>query len=311
MIEMKKYLMDFEEGKKEFLTECKIRNLASDTIDYYTDGYNFFLKFINQETSIKVLQNINKGTIESYIMYMREQELEDTTINIRLRAIRRIMYFFMENDYIDSFKIKLIKEEEKVPNLYTDEEIMKLIKKPNVKECNFAEFRTWAITNFFIATGVRSRTLRNVRIKDLDFNNDLIWLFKNKNRKQFAVPMGYTIKKVLREYLKVRGGNDEDYAFCNVEGEQLTRYALSNVVSSYNRKRGVNKTGIHLYRHYFSKAYIQNGGNALKLQKLLGHSTLQETQRYVDLFGKDLQKDFDKFSPLDNIYRKKERIKMR
>lgn len=123
--------------------------------------------------------------------------------------------------------------------------------------------------------------------------------------------MSIAIKKILIEYLKVRSGNREDYVFCNLEGEKLTKSALSNIVIRYNKSRGVKKTGIHLFRHFFAKKYIQNGGNALRLQKILGHSTLKQTQRYVDLFGNDLKVDFNEVSPLDNLYGYKERIKLR
>lgn len=37
---------------------------------------------------------------------------------------------------------------------------------------------------------------------------------------------------------------------------------------------------------------------------------MEETQRYVDLFGNDLKVGFDIVSPLDNICEYKERIKM-
>ena len=127
----------------------------------------------------------------------------------------------MNNNYIDEFKINLIKENDKIPKLYTDDEVMRLLKKPNMKQCNFAEYRTWVIINFLVATGVRSRTLRNIKIKDLDLDNDLIYLNVTKNRKPLVIPMAKTLKKVLIEYLKIRGKENEDYLFCNLEGNQL------------------------------------------------------------------------------------------
>lgn len=311
MIQMQKKLSSLEEGKKEFIVDCKIRNLSQATIKYYNESFDYFIKYINENyEKVNVREDITKDTINNYIIDMQNNNLKDTTINIRIRAIRCVLYYFMKCNYIEQFEIKQVKEGEKIPELYTDEEIKKLLKKPNLKTCTFAEYRTWVIINFFIATGVRSRSLRNVKIKDLDFDNDLIYIRITKNRKLLVIPMGKTIKKVLLEYLKIRGGEPEDYLFCNLEGQQLTKNALNNIISKYNKKRGINKTGIHLFRHYFAKKYIQNGGNALKLQKILGHSTLKETQKYVDLFGQDLQTDFDSFSPLDKICNYNERIKI-
>lgn len=312
MIQMQKNLSSLEEGKKEFLVDCKIRNLAKNTIHFYDEHFNYFIDYINKTyTTINIRNDINEETVKKYIIDMQNNKLKDTTINIRIRAIRSVLYYFMRKDYISNFQIKQVKENEEIPELYTDAEIQKLLKKPNIKKCSFAEYRTWVIENFFVATGVRSRSLRNIKIKDLDFDNDLIYVRVTKNRKLLVIPMGKTIKKLLLEYLQIRGIEPENYLFCNLEGLQLTKNALNNIISKYNVKRGVNKTGIHLFRHYFAKTYIQNGGNALKLQKILGHSTLKETQRYVDLFGQDLQVDFDKFSPLDTICNYNERIKIR
>jgi len=38
-----------------------------------------------------------------------------------------------------------------------------------------------------------------------------------------------------------------------------------------------------------------------RLQKILGHSDLTVTKEYVNMFGQDLQMDFEKFNPLDNL----------
>lgn len=311
MIQMQRQLASLEDGKEEFIVECKVKNLSQDTINYYNTSFKYFKEYIERTCkNFNIENDINKDIINNYIIDMQDRELKDSTINIRLRGIRSILYYFMENDYIKGFEINLIKEDETIPNLYTDEEMKILLKKPNIKTCTFAEYRTWVIVNFFVATGVRSRTLRYIKIEDLDFSNDLIYLTTTKGRKMLVIPMSNTLKKILMEYLKIRGGEKDEYLFCNLEGNQLTINALTNVIIKYNRKRGINKTGIHLFRHYFAKNYIQNGGNALKLQKLLGHSTLEQTKRYVDLFGQDLQKDFEDFCPLDIICDYKERIKM-
>ena len=41
----------------------------------------------------------------------------------------------------------------------------------------------------------------------------------------------------------------------------------------------------------------------VQLQMLMGHSTLDMTRHYVNLYGADLSKDFERLNPLDNIKR--------
>ena len=46
------------------------------------------------------------------------------------------------------------------------------------------------------------------------------------------------------------------------------------------------------------------------LQKILGHSTLEMTKRYVKLFSDDIKEDYDKYSPLDTIKRNGKRTQL-
>lgn len=69
----------------------------------------------------------------------------------------------------------------------------------------------------------------------------------------------------------------------------------------YNIARNVSKTSLHLFRHTFAKNYILAGGGLVQLQMILGHSTLDMTRRYINLYGSDVHRDFDKLNPLNNI----------
>lgn len=152
-----------------------------------------------------------------------------------------------------------------------------------------------------MATGCRARTLANLRIKDLDFDNQLITYTWTKNRKQQIVPMSNTLKKVLIEYLQYREGKPEDYVFINAYGGYLKVDILSHNIAKYNKKRGVMRTGVHRFRHTFAKNWIVNGGDIFKLQKMLGHSSINMVKNYVDMFTDDLQQDFNIYNPLEKL----------
>ena len=74
----------------------------------------------------------------------------------------------------------------------------------------------------------------------------------------------------------------------------------------FNIARGVTKTSLHLFRHTFAKNYILAGGGMAQLQAILGHSTMDMTRRYVNLYGQDIQKDFNRFNPLNNLKEKEQ-----
>lgn len=125
--------------------------------------------------------------------------------------------------------------------------------------------------------------------------------------------MSHTLSEILVEYIDVRGGNPDDYLFCGACGEKAATRTFQDNVANYNHRRGVIKTSCHAFRHTFAKHWILNGGDVFRLQKILGHSDLSVTREYVNMFGQDLQMDFERFNPLDNLRanEKKEKITMK
>ena len=125
--------------------------------------------------------------------------------------------------------------------------------------------------------------------------------------------MSKSLAEILQEYLAYRKGSAEDYVFCDIRNRQLTRDGTTTIVRKYHFSRGVRKTSVHAYRHTFAKKWILNGGDIFRLQKILGHSSVEMVKNYVEMFSDDLQKDFEIFNPLDNFMKNKqgERIKMR
>ena len=212
------------------------------------------------------------------------------------------------------FKIRLPKAEDKIKDTYNDYEIDNLLTKPNIKKCTFSDYRNWAIICFFLGVGCRVNTLVNVKNEDLDFYNDLIALRKLKNKKQQIVPMSPELKRVLQEYTTIRKGEPDDYLFCTIHGEQLTTSGVQTSIKRYNKKRGLTKTSVHSFRHTFGKNWVMAGGDISKLQTALGHSSIETTKKYANIFGIELKDDYEQYSTLDRKMNEKSKgdiIKMK
>jgi len=277
----------------------RLRNLAPDTIDYYEDCGNYFAAFLGEGT---LCQSITEDTYYNYIEYLHQTkpDLKPATERSYLTGIRAILYYGMKKGYIQQFTVQLPKVDEVVKETYTDAEIALLLKKPDIKKCSFAEYRNWVLINYMLGTGNRVGTIVNIKIEDVDLHSGTIVLKKLKGRKQYVIPLSRSLAQILQEYMNYRKGEPSDYLFCTAYGQQTTVDVIESQIARYNRKRGVEKTSLHMFRHTFAKQWILNGGDIFRLQKLLGHSSLEMVRKYVNMFADDLRRDFDSFNPLEN-----------
>ncbi len=232
---------------------------------------------------------------------MRDADLAPNSIKSYTNTLKSFFSWCNEEN-ITSLNIPLYKAEETIKETYSDDELMKLLKKPNMRKCRFPEYRSWVIVNLLLNNGCRAATIRNIMIKDLDIDNRVIYLRHTKNKRSQVIPLCNDLCSTFREYLRIRGGTEDDYLFPSEDNEQMTENGLRCSIARFNRSRGVLKTSIHMFRHTFAKKYLVDcGGNAFTLQKLLGHSTLDMTKHYCAIFDADIVRNFESYSPLANM----------
>lgn len=297
----------FGEGVESYFLDCKARNLREGTIKHYKDSVKQIFKYIPEET---LIEDMTADMFADFIVELRENpDLNDMSMSCYARDLKTLMYFFMKKEWLPNFKLTIPKVDKTPVETYTDDELLRLLKKPNLKQCGFTEYKMWVITNFLLSTGVRQKSLLSIKIKDLDFDSDVVRIHHTKNRKALIIPLNTDIKKILQEYLKYRKGEADDFLFCNIYGKELAKSTLVHTILEYNRSRGVEKFGTHRYRHTFAKKWVLMGGNVVTLQKVLGHSSLQITQNYINLLVSDMTKDIEEFNILRQF--KSETIKMK
>jgi site-specific recombinase XerD len=68
------------------------------------------------------------------------------------------------------------------------------------------------------------------------------------------------------------------------------------------KKLGIEPDGaFHAFRRTFATNFVRSGGSPLVLQRLLGHTSLQQTNTYVRLVTEDLQKEQHRTSLLNRL----------
>ncbi len=296
----------------EYEKELKVRGLSKFSIITKNSIFKDFSKFCNTEAT--KTNELNEKLVNNYILWLMERGNKNTTINSKLTNFKPFVHWCIEKEYCKEFKIKSVKAGQVIKSTYSISDLEKILEKPDIKKCGFAEYRNWVLCNYFLATGNRLNSVVNIKIGDIDFDNNLVKLTETKNKKEQVIPITIQLSNILKEYLTYRKGESKDYLFVNVDGLPLKRTSCQQALIHYTKKQhGINVSSIHAFRRTFATMYIQNGGNLFALQQLLGHSKLETTRKYVNLALKDLQDNYEQYNPLDVLINKnkKEKINMK
>lgn len=128
-----------------------------------------------------------------------------------------------------------------------------------------------AVVAVLLNTGIRASELCRLRPEDVKAGRLLI---QGKGAKQRWVGVDTGTEELLRAQM---AESDSDTVFGLVD-----RHAAMYVVRRLARRAGVPKAHPHRFRNTFAVMYLKSGGDALDLQTLLGHSSLEQTKRYVE-----------------------------
>ena len=302
-----------EDAFNKFIIEKEALQRSAATVESYQKSYQRFLQSFEGEIDgdTFLCSELTEDTIFEWMAALKSDGIRPQSINHYLRDMRTFVNWCKKKEYITGkLNVQLTKTQEELPKDYSKEEMDLLLRKPIHKD-EFVEWRMWAIVNFIYATGAREDTICNLAVGTVDLKSKRIVYTHTKNKKPQVIPISNALASVLREYIKMwrSDARASDYLFCSISGEKLSGNAIRKAYATYSYKRGVDKTSLHGIRHTFAREWILADGSPFKLQKLLGHSTLDMTKNYVKLYGNDLSEDINEFNPLDKAKKKYERTK--
>ena len=290
----------------KFIIHQEEKGNSKHTIDFYNRFYKKYVSYLENWLGT----NAKECPIDTMLMDGQQLffikslgDVNQQTINSYLRGYRAFGKYCEEIGLLDGFKCSIKEVEPPVKQVYTDAELKRLLVKPDIRD--FVEFRNYTIVNLLLSTGVRTNTILNIKIRDLDLEEGTIIYNTTKAHKVIVIGLEKKVKDILAEYVSYwRSGGDieeEDYLFCNIYEEQLTRGGLTTSIATYNRHRGVDKTSLHLFRHTFAKNWITSGGDIITLAKVLTHSELDMVKRYSNLYGTDIRAEIEEHSTLSKL----------
>lgn len=83
--------MLYEDIIKEFLFNCRMRELSDRTLKGYKNNNLAMMRFIKQEYNILELEETNHISIRGYLEYLTNNDLKETYINSLIKCYKAIL----------------------------------------------------------------------------------------------------------------------------------------------------------------------------------------------------------------------------
>ncbi len=293
---------------EEYMDYCKSIGQREGTLKSKEKFFKYELVLIvNLDDSINTL---TKDKIQKHINYMIDKGYKGNYYQTYVIKIRAFLTYCFTREYLEKFEVKIPNIILEKKEVYTEAEINKLLKNPNLNTCLVGDYRSYTTVNFLLGTGCRSTTLLNVKVKDIDFSNESILFRHMKTKKQVTVILSKTLKVVLREYMAIMGLKEDDYLFPKLDGTQMSYDTLHQNLVNYFKHCKVKMRGVNAFRNTFATLFIKNGGDIYRLKILLTHSNIKTTERYVNLLPLDFSEDLLKYNPLDVLSKDNKKLKI-
>ena len=168
MKKIQKNEVRFDNLKQDFLDDKKYSGTAEATLNGYRYDITRFLKFLSDEQLA-----VNEAGFKRYVIRLTDSGMTANSVNHYIRSVKVFLYWCMEQDEIVPFKIKMIKAQETIKAVYTQEELCALIQPPK-REDSFVVWRSWAIINFILETAAREATVCEMQMQDISFDDRTI-----------------------------------------------------------------------------------------------------------------------------------------
>lgn len=231
----------------------------------------------------KVDINNPEETIK-YILDNKDNNAKGYT-NMFIKSLR--VYYNFKN--IDVELPKLLKVDEKVPDSITEEYFLENVI-PMIDEEMFTEpLRVKTVLYFMFYTGVRKSELYYLRRKDIDLKERKAKIYGKKTVRERIVLFNKRTTKFLDEYFRYE--REETGNAFNLEKGSVNY--IFNKLKPFFKQDNVNFRP-NLMRHSFATHLIRKGADVTIVSRLLGHSSIMSTMKYLNTNIDLLKENYDK-----------------
>ena len=258
------------------------KRFSEHTIKSYTTDLKQFTSFLSSEFQIiDEINEISFQIIRTWIASLLEKGITPRSVNRKISTLKTYFKFLIrEGELIENPMMKVVapKSKKRLPIFIEEDQIASLLNEVQFEK-GFIGQRNKLIIELFYVTGIRLSELINIKISDVDFNNQSIKVLGKRNKERI-IPLSSNVINNLNLFIKSNKQNK--YLFTNLEGNKLYNKLVYRLVNKYSGEiSSVNKKSPHILRHTFATHMLNNGADINAIKELLGHANLSATQVYT------------------------------
>jgi site-specific recombinase XerD len=256
-----------------FLQERRyLKGVSPETLRYYRWVRRAFLP---------ILPNPTKAGMLGCIQKLLADGVSPISVNTYLRGFKAYCLWLKGEGLLkEDFKVQFLKAEQKVLATFSTGQVKAILA---VKPTKLWESRCHVITCTLLDTGLRISECLGLLRSDVDFDN-LILKVLGKGGKHRLVPFSFELRKVLFRY---GSKHEQRFMFPTGNGTKMTVRNFERDFGKLCRKLKIEgvRCSPHTLRHTFAVNYLRAGGNLFYLSKILGHTSIRTTERYLQSAG--------------------------
>jgi site-specific recombinase XerD len=237
--------------------------------------------------------SFNKTVVTRYQIHLEDHQLAPGTVNVRPAAVRRLAYEAADAGLLSpelAAGTRRVKGYKKLGirlgNWLTVDEARSLWQLPNALTLKGKRDR--AILAVLLGCGLRRSELIELGYDHLQRREDhwAIVDLVGKAGHVRTVPMPDWVKRTIDDWLNAAGVREGRLFRCvcrkgAVWGTEMTEKVVWHVVKEYANRLGVSKLAPHDLRRSCARLCHSAGGELEQIQFLLGHVSVQTTEKYL------------------------------
>ncbi len=303
--------VSWEDAAAEFIYFKIAEGRAERTIEDYIEDYKEHLTwFFKRFPDAFDPQKARKCVLE----YMSDK-IKPATYNIRLAYLRSFFSWCVNEGILPENPTAGLKRRKDGGRIVSVEDgvLIKLLELPDRR--TFTGLRDYALMLLTLDTGIRPGEALSLLPSDVNIRSREVCVRAEtaKTRTRRTLPISpVTAKAIISKLLSARHHEWEDDVpvFCSQDGARLKRASWSHRIDEYAKHLGEHIRSYDL-RYAFALSYLRNGGNTLSLQRILGHTDLTMTKRYVAYTQDDIKEQHAHASPVNKLMPERKRVKLK